>query len=213
MKRDERGDHWDEIYGRRPVEQLSWYRPRLELSLEMIRATGVGPEVAVIDVGGGVSPLAGDLLELGFEDVTVLDVSAEALASNRERLGEQAGRIRWIEADVTEAELDARRWDVWHDRAVFHFLIEPGERVAYLENLRRATRPGAHVVLATFASDGPERCSGLPVRRYDADELAAALGPEFETIETRRESHLTPSGTRQAFCWVRFQRGTSRSAG
>lgn len=213
MSHVDRSDHWNEIYGHRPVERLSWYRPRLELSLEMIRATGVGPEAAVIDVGGGASPLAGDLLERGFEDVTVLDVSAEALARNRERLGGRAERVRWIEADIAEVELEAGRWDVWHDRAVFHFLTDPAERGTYLKNLRRGTRPGAHLVLATFASDGPERCSGLPVRRYDADELAAVVGPEFEPIEFRRETHRTPSGTGQAFSWVRFRRSASDPAG
>ena len=159
----------------------------------------------VIDVGGGASVLVDGLLEAGFTDVTVLDLSGAALSASRTRLGERARLVKWIEADVTQADLPPRPFDLWHDRAVFHFLVDPADRRAYLQVLRRALRPGAHVVMATFAEDGPERCSGLPVQRYAPSQLHAALGEDFEWLASEREQHLTPGGVLQQFQYSVFR--------
>jgi hypothetical protein len=191
---------WDGLYRERGTEGVSWYQPAPETSLELIAALDVPSTAAVIDVGGGASLLVDALLERGFADVTLLDLSREALDAVALRLPSAAG-AHLERADVLEW-CPSRRYDVWHDRAVFHFLVHEQDRRRYLDVLRAATAPCAVVVLGTFAPDAPETCSGLPVVRYSVNALAAALGDEFQIAEVRREEHMTPRGMLQPFTWV-----------
>jgi len=186
--------HWEAAYAGRGFDGVSWYQHVPRVSLELIAALGVPAGAAVIDVGGGASALVDHLVKQHFGDVSVLDLSAAALAEARRR-------VNWLNEDLLLWRPE-RRFDVWHDRAVFHFLVATDERDAYLELLRSALRGDGCVVLATFAPDAPERCSGLPVARYTADELADLLGPGFELVATRREVHTTPTGNTQPFTWV-----------
>jgi trans-aconitate methyltransferase len=195
--------HWQAVWATKAPEAVSWYQPDPATSLALVEAAGTRPDEAVVDVGGGASLLVDRLLDRGFTDLTVLDVAAAALAHGRARLGE---RVAWVEADVL-AWRPGRRFGLWHDRAVFHFLLEDEDQQAYRRVLEAAVAPGGQVILATFAPDGPERCSGLPVRRNDADGLARALGPAFTLLEQRREEHRTPGGALQRFCWCRFRCG------
>jgi SAM-dependent methyltransferase len=190
--------HWDGIYAQRDPTEVSWYEPAPELSLALIEQTGLGRNVAILDVGGGMSGLACALLRGGYSDITVADISAVSQQAAGAALGAGSERVRWVQADVRVYDF-GRRYDLWHDRAVFHFMVSTADRDAYLEALRRALRPGGHVVLATFGPDGPTRCSGLPVRRYDAEELLRLLGGEFHPVATRLHVHTTPSGERQQF--------------
>jgi SAM-dependent methyltransferase len=167
----------------------------------------VGPDAAIIDIGGGASRLVDALVREGFRSLSVLDVSERALAASRERLGPKAKNVAWIVADVTAWRPD-KIYDVWHDRAAFHFLTEPGDRTAYAECVRNAVRPGGHIIIGTFALDGPERCSGLPVLRHDAASIGEILGPSFKLIESGRDDHQTPGGSIQRFQFSRFQRQT-----
>jgi SAM-dependent methyltransferase len=192
--------HWDATYGRTAPTQLSWHQAIPALSLELIRALELPGDAAIIDVGGGASTLVDHLLADGFRDVSVLDVSAVALETTRRRLGDAGQYHVWL-ADVLTWRPE-RAYDLWHDRAVFHFLINPADRQAYLDVLGSALRPGGYAIIATFALDGPQRCSGLPVARYDADELDALLEGSFEVVESRREQHTTPAGVMQPFTWV-----------
>ena len=195
---------WNDAYRRSPSE-LSWYQAEPVLSLQLIDALDVEPGEAVVDVGGGASSLAGRLVERGFTDVTVLDVAESALAEARGALGAAAGKVTWLAQDVRSWR-PGRRYGLWHDRAAFHFLVEAADRRRYLEVLDLALDPGGGVVMATFAPDGPDRCSGLPVMRYDAAGLAAVLGPGFELVHERREEHHTPRGAVQPFTWVALRR-------
>jgi len=195
-----RAEHWDEAYGSRGIDGVSWFQAVPAVSLQLVEALGVSPESAVIDVGGGGSFLADELVARDFTDITVLDISAVALDATRGRLPADAP-VRCVRADLLEWDPD-RRYGLWHDRAVFHFLVEEHDRERYVETLRRGVAPGGAVVVATFADDGPEVCSGLPVRRYTAADLSAALGNGFELIETRREVHVTPRAALQPFIWV-----------
>ncbi|WP_225129838.1 class I SAM-dependent methyltransferase [Bradyrhizobium sp. IC3123] len=171
----------------------------------MIRAAGSDRDTTIIDVGGGASRLVDALLQDGYRDIAVLDLSANALAAAKKRIGPAASTVDWIVADATMWR-PTRTYDVWHDRAAFHFLTDPRDRVAYVERLRSAVRPGGHVIIATFAPDGPEKCSGLPVQRHDSASLAAELGPEYKLVETRSETHHTPWHSTQAFQFSRFRR-------
>jgi ubiquinone/menaquinone biosynthesis C-methylase UbiE len=193
--------HWDEAYTGRDPSGLSWAQHDSAVSLELVDALGIGRAASVVDVGGGTSPLAGRLLDRGLADVTVLDVAEPALAAARERLGARAGCVAWLGEDVRTWQ-PARRFDLWHDRALFHFFAEEDDRRRYLDSLSRALAPGGAVVIATFAPDGPPTCSGLPVARYDAGGLASVLGPAFELVRERREEHVTPAGRVQPFTWV-----------
>jgi 2-polyprenyl-3-methyl-5-hydroxy-6-metoxy-1,4-benzoquinol methylase len=160
---------------------------------------------SIIDVGGGASTLVDDLLDMGYSSLSVLDISSSALAVARKRIGERSDRVNWIEADITRADLPVHGYDVWHDRAVFHFLTAPDARKAYVEQVFKAVKPNGHIIIATFAEDGPTQCSGLPVMRYTADELHDAFGPAFELIHHEKEEHLTPFETVQKFvyCYCR----------
>lgn len=200
----ERDRHWEGVYTEKQSNTVSWYAPTLARSLDLITRV-TGPDSAVVDVGGGASTLVDDLIRLGYLDVTVLDISSAALTVARERLGPAAERARWIVGDVVTALLPGARFDLWHDRAVYHFLTAATDRAAYATLVQRSVKPGGHLVMATFAPDGPSRCSGLDVVRYDGPSLAREL-PGFELIEETRESHTTPSGTEQRFSYSLLRR-------
>lgn len=197
-------DHWDAVYEVDPATK-KWHQDVPTMSLEMLEAAGVGPEHAVIDIGGGASRLAEFLVADGFRDVTVLDVSERGLQHARHRLGSRAGEVTWLVGDVTRHEF-ARTFDVWHDRAVFHFLSDEGDRAGYLERLEGAVAPGGHAIIATFGPGAPEYCSGLPVVRYDAQHLAGTIGRGFDLVRTVQEEHRTPGGEVQPFTWALLRR-------
>jgi trans-aconitate methyltransferase len=205
MNDGSRQQHWEKVYTTKGDNQLSWFQETPAASLELIELVGAIQSSAIIDIGGGASRLVDSLVSRGYEDMTVLDLSAAALASVRSRIGDKANRVTWIIADVTIWE-PSRTYDVWHDRAAFHFLTDPNDQAAYVARLRRALRVGGHAIVATFAPDGPERCSGLMVSRYDAKTLAATLGEGFELIDTRRHEHTTPWGAVQKFQFSTFRR-------
>jgi ubiquinone/menaquinone biosynthesis C-methylase UbiE len=193
--------HWEKIYTTKSSTEVSWYQPQATLSLDLIQRIGVGPDAAIIDVGGGASTLTDDLVAHGYRNLSVLDLSDEALAVARRRLGQKSELVQWIEADVTSAPLPDRFFDVWHDRAVFHFLTHEADRRAYVAQVKRAVKPGGHVIVATFAPDGPTEWSGLPVVQYVADSLHGEFGPAFELIEHDEEMHVTPAGRVQHFIY------------
>jgi trans-aconitate methyltransferase len=205
MEREGRQTHWETVYATKAEDGVSWFQASPVLSLEAIALAGADPASAVIDIGGGASRLVDHLLARGFADVTVLDLSGVALDAACGRLGAQANKVRWIVADVTTWE-PPRTYELWHDRAAFHFLTEESDRAAYVACLTRALKIGGHAVIATFAPDGPERCSGLPVMRYDAASLGEALGPMFSLVHTMRHEHVTPWDARQAFQFSVFRR-------
>ena len=200
-------DHWEKIYAGKAADELSWFQAHAELSLRLIRSAGTPPTAAIIDVGGGASTLVDDLLASGHENVTVLDLSGAALAVAQARLGSRAAAVQWLEANVLDAKLPVHGYDVWHDRAVFHFLLTPEERHAYVRTVLRAVKPGGLVVVASFAEDGPTQCSGLPVMRYGATELHAEFGEPFLLLGHEEESHHTPGNREQKFvyCFCRKQ--------
>ncbi|PJG50378.1 SAM-dependent methyltransferase [Bradyrhizobium forestalis] len=201
----DRTTHWDNVYATKGEAEVSWYQDSPAISLAMIRAANSDHDAAIIDVGGGASRLVDALLQDGYRRLTVLDLSANALDVAKKRIGAAASMVDWIVADDTTWH-PTRTYDVWHDRAAFHFLTDPSDRAAYVERLRSAVSPGGQVIIATFAPDGPEKCSGLPVQRHDSASLAAELGPEFELVETRSETHHTPWQSTQAFQFSRFRR-------
>jgi SAM-dependent methyltransferase len=196
--------HWDDRYRSVGSEAVSWYEGRPTASLETLAAIGVASAHSVIDVGGGASTLVDELLAAGHRDLTVLDLSAVAIDTARARVGDPSG-VCWVEADILTWQ-PARQWDVWHDRAVLHFLVDDADRVAYRKALRGALAAGGRFVIATFAEDGPEQCSGLPVQRYTPDALASLLGAGFEVQVHRRDAHVTPAGAVQQFTWVAGRR-------
>ena len=201
-------DHWEGVYTTRAPEGVSWYSRHLERSLALIdRASGGRTDLAIIDVGGGESTLIDDLLARGYGNLTVLDISQTALAVSKRRAGAAADRVHWICADITRADLPAQAYDVWHDRAVFHFLTSTEQRAAYVEKVRHAVRPGGHVIVSTFGPKGPTKCSGLDVVRYNADSLHDEFGSPFRLVESSEELHQTPFGTVQQFlyCYCRVE--------
>ncbi len=197
--------HWENVYRTKGERDVSWFQERPEISLALIQATGAGTDAAIVDIGGGASRLVDALLEAVFANVTVLDLSESALAASAARLAARGAKVKWIAANVTAWE-PSQTYDVWHDRAAFHFLTDPKDRAAYAARVLRAVRPGGHVIIGTFALDGPERCSGLPVVRHDATSIGAVLGSSFELIESRDHAHQTPMGTVQRFQFSRFRR-------
>lgn len=203
----ERQAHWQNVYRTKADTTVSWFQESPEISLDLIRATGVDKDAAIVDVGGGASRLVDALVGGGFEAVSVLDLSEAALAISKARLGAKGAQVRWIVADITQWQ-PSQTYDVWHDRAALHFLTDPKDRAAYVDRVSGAVRLGGNVIIGTFAPDGPERCSGLPVRRHDAASLGEQLGPSFVLAETRRHDHRTPSGAIQQFQFSRFRRAT-----
>jgi SAM-dependent methyltransferase len=205
----DRKTHWQAVYAGKPDDELSWYQADPQPSLDLILAAS-GGRGRVIDVGGGSSILVDRLLEARFEKVAVLDISVAAIERSKSRLGERAGQVQWIVADVTHYG-DLGQFDVWHDRAAFHFLTDPAERKRYGRLVRKTLPVGGHLIVGTFAADGPEKCSGLEVCRYDARSLAEELGAGFELLRKLTETHVTPWGKPQAFLYCVFRR--SESAG
>jgi SAM-dependent methyltransferase len=200
-----RSTHWEGVYATKRDNEVSWFQENPAPSLELIDLAQLPPDSAIIDIGGGASRLVDSLVARGFQNLTVLDLSASALGAARARLGAQADSIHWIVADVTAWE-PRQSYDLWHDRAAFHFLTDDCARSAYVDRLKRALKPLGYVVIGTFAPTGPERCSGLPVTRYDAVSLAATLGPEFELVDSRPHGHVTPWGATQQFQFSTFRR-------
>lgn len=205
MDRPSRKTHWETVYAIRAETQVSWYQDDPKLSLELIDAFAPEQGGRIIDIGGGASVLVDRLLERPFEKVAVLDISETALEKARARLGDRGDRVDWIAADVTTVD-SLGSFDLWHDRAVFHFLTDAGDRSAYVDLARRTIPPGGHLILATFAKDGPTQCSNLDVCRYDAEALDAELGDAFERVREARELHQTPSGASQSFIYAVFRR-------
>ncbi len=200
-----RADHWEAVHARHAPESRSWFQVKPAVSLRLIELAATGKDAAIIDVGGGTSTLVDHLADDGYRDLTVLDVSASALRTSHARLGNPLPGVQWIECDILRFE-PARRYDLWHDRALFHFMTDAGQRAAYRNVLLRALAPNGQAVIATFAMDGPERCSGLPVRRYDAERLLDVLGEAFVLRAEEREDHLTPAGALQAFHYFLLER-------
>ena len=204
MLTEQRKSHWEQVYGTKQATEVSWFQPVPEKSLELIRATGIEHEQAILDAGGGASTLVDNLLAEGFVDVSVLDISAKALLKSQERLGEKAGEVTWIEDDVT-AFVPARRYDLWHDRAVFHFLTDAADRDCYIDVVRRSLKSRGNLVLATFGPQGPLRCSGLDICRYSVEQLTALLGEDFDLQSHELDEHRTPSGSVQQFLYSWWQ--------
>lgn len=200
-------EHWQKIYSEREPTAVSWYQENPARSLILIEETGVPTDVPVIDIGGGASRLVDRLSEIGYAALTVLDLAPIALAHAQQRLGERARDIIWIDADVLDHPF-AHTYEVWHDRAVFHFLTEQADREGYVAQLESAVAPGGHVIIATFSPDGPEMCSGLPVQRHSPESLTDCLGTSFDAVDFQEEAHHTPSGKTQHFLYGRFRRST-----
>jgi 2-polyprenyl-3-methyl-5-hydroxy-6-metoxy-1,4-benzoquinol methylase len=199
--------HWEQIYGTKAPTQVSWYQEHARFSLQYIRNTGIRKTDAIIDVGGGASTLVDDLVADGYQHISILDVSAAAMQLARQRLGRHAAQVNWIEADITQADLPEQAYDLWHDRAVFHFLTQAMDRQRYIDTVRHTVRVGGHIIMATFAPEGPERCSGLDVVRYSPESLHREFGGDFEVVDSMHETHQTPFGTEQEFiyCYCRLR--------
>jgi SAM-dependent methyltransferase len=208
----DRTEHWDRIYERRSPREVSWYERTPTISIRRVREAVDGGARTLLDVGAGASMLVDEALELGLRRIAVLDISERALKASAERLGSKADRIEWIVGDVTAIE-DVGMFDIWHDRAVFHFLTDAFDQERYVSLCERTVAPGGIAIVATFAPDGPEMCSGLPVRRYDASELAERCGPRFELVDSERHVHLTPRGVEQRFLYASFRRVSEDRAG
>jgi len=202
----DRGSHWDNVFSRRQPTELSWYQPQLRISLELISSLQLPYDSNIIDVGGGDSTLVDDLLGRGYTSVAVLDISPVALERAKKRLGQRATRVKWIIGDVTQVNLAEGKYDLWHDRALFHFLIESEERQQYIKTMQRALRKGGYWVVATFAPEGPEVCSGLPTMRYSPKALGELVGTDYKLIESRKELHKKPQGGAQEFVYCVFQK-------
>ena len=199
--------HCETVYRTKAPDAVSWYRAHLETSLALIERAAGGHSASIIDVGGGESTLVDDLLARGYKNITVLDISPTAIEATRRRLGLTAEQVHWVIADISEAQLEPRAYDVWHDRAVFHFLTSIEHRVAYVQKVAHAVKPGGHVIVSTFGPEGPTRCSGLDVMRYDAESLHDQFGVHFRLVESSKELHHTPFGTTQQFlyCYCRLE--------
>jgi ubiquinone/menaquinone biosynthesis C-methylase UbiE len=197
--------HWEHIYKSRGIREVSWFQEHAAQSIELIKKTGVSLRAKIIDVGGGASTLVDDLIDKGYSEITVLDVSGTALRRSQDRLGQRASLVTWLELDITRAELDSNFYDVWHDRAVFHLLTSETDRAHYVRAVRRSVKTGGHIIVASFGLNGPEKCSGLNVVRYSAESMHREFGNDFELVDTTTEVHHTPFGTDQQFvyCYCR----------
>ncbi len=199
--------HWEQVYSTKDAAEVSWFRPHLERSLELIERAAPDRRASILDVGSGQSTLVDDLLSRGYEKMTALEISKVALDSLKERMGHSGHKVQWICGDVTEAALPEGAFDVWHDRAVFHFLTEANLRRAYAERVQKTLKPGGSLILSTFGPSGPDRCSGLATMRYDPAALAVEFGDRLRLVESSLEMHRTPMGTEQEFltCWFRLR--------
>lgn len=204
--KENRRNHWQEVYASKPSHRLGWYKPRLDTSLDWIASLELPDDAPIIDIGCGASTLVDDLLGQGFQALTALDISEHALDVVRERLGDKASAVAWIAADITEAELPRDTFRLWHDRAVFHFLTEAADRSRYRERMEATLKNGGHALLGVFTPEAPPRCSGLPVQRYALEDLVAELGPGFELVRHRHELHVTPGGVEQAYLYALFRK-------
>ena len=205
MNLEGRQAHWEQVYTEKGEKEVSWFEASPTPSLELIEAAQATPASAIVDIGGGASRLVDALVDRGFRNVTVLDISERALVAAKNRLGERARAVHWVMSDVTTWSPDEAAFDIWHDRAAFHFLTDENDRAAYVARMVRAIKPLGHAIIATFAFDGPERCSGLPVVRYDGRTLREAIGHEFELLATRPQAHRTPRGLVQNFQFSLFR--------
>ena len=196
--------HWEKVYSTKPTERLGWYEPHLLISLSWIKELALARDAPIIDVGGGASTLADDLLDAGYQSLTALDISESALTCVKTRLGKRAERVTWLTGDITSVELPARHYALWHDRAVFHFLTDPEQQRHYRKQLLKALMPEGHLIIGTFAPEAPPTCSGLPVQRYSADTLNRTLGVEFELIREHKEQNVTPGGVEQMYLYCHF---------
>jgi 2-polyprenyl-3-methyl-5-hydroxy-6-metoxy-1,4-benzoquinol methylase len=194
-------NHWEKIYREKAPDAVSWYRPHLEMSLDLIEKAASARSAAIIDIGGGESTLVDDLLARGYQNVTVLDISSTAIEVTKQRLGVASERVQWVAGDIVRAHLSPSAYDVWHDRAVFHFLTAADQRAAYIYQVVKAVKPGGHVLISTFGPEGPTKCCGLEVMRYDAESLHAQFGKRFRLLESFKELHETPFGTTQQFLY------------
>ena len=197
--------HWENVYTTKGEKEVSWFQENPAPSLELIALTGLPEDADIIDIGGGASRLVDELLARKFCRLTVLDLSGAALGAAKNRLGDSGAGVQWVIADVTKWE-PTQTYDLWHDRAAFHFLTDQADQSAYVDRLKRAVKPGGHIIIGTFAPEGPERCSGLPIVRHDADTLSRILGSDFALIDTRRHDHATPWGAVQRFQFSTFRR-------
>ena len=198
-------EHWERVYRKNEPAKVGWHQDPPELSLKLIKSTGIKIDAEIIDVGGGTSLMPGLLLDQGYQNLSVLDISGPAINKAKTQLGEKSINIKWIEADVTDHPF-AEQYDIWHDRAVFHFLTDAGDRQKYVTALSNALKINGHLVMATFSPDAPPKCSGLPVARYTPKTLHQEIGRNFEMINTMDELHTTPSGVKQAFIYCHFRR-------
>lgn len=198
--------HWEHIYSTKPAKKLGWYVPHLQTSLSWIKGLCLTVDAPIIDVGGGASTLVDDLLAAGHQTITVIDISEKALASVRVRLGRKAEMVTWMGADITSVDLPKNSYELWHDRAVFHFLTTLEQQQKYRDNLLRALKPGGHLIIGTFAPEAPPKCSGLPVQRYSLEQLETMLGAEFELMRHRKKLHITPGGVEQMYLYCDFRK-------
>lgn len=198
--------HWSEIYKTKAVNDVSWYQVRPERSLDYIQKTGIGLDEPIIDVGAGASTLVDYLIAAHYRDITLIDISAEALTVARDRLAESDAHLDWIVGDITTVDLPKNHFALWHDRAVFHFLTDPAHQQRYVEQVIHALKPNGHLIIATFALDGPQQCSGLNVAQYDAQSLHHAFGSRFRLIDSSQETHVTPWGSEQRFVYCHMQK-------
>lgn len=198
-------EHWEKVYGTKAPESISWYAPHLETSLNLIHQAASNKDSAIIDIGGGEATLVDDLISEGYQDVSVLDISQKAIDVARGRIGKPADRVHWYCADITQATLPQSYFDVWHDRAVFHFLTKGKDRIKYVEQVMRSVKHGGYVIMSTFGPEGPEKCSGLDVVRYDLESLHSQFGKSFKLINSSTELHKTPMGATQQFLYCLFR--------
>ncbi len=199
-------DHWEQVYSTNSTKKLGWYEPHLQTSLSWIRGFGLAVDAPIIDVGGGASTLVDDLLDAGYESITVLDISEKALSSVKARLGKKAEKVTWMNGDITSVDLPKPSYELWHDRAVFHFLTMFEQQRKYRDNLLKALKPGGHLIIGTFAPEAPPKCSGLPVQRYGPEQLENILGEKLELKRHCLELHITPGGVAQMYLYCHFRK-------
>lgn len=205
----DRKQYWEQVYTTKASNSVSWFQEHADQSVRLINHTGIAKNAAIVDVGGGASNLIDDLMHEGYSDLTVLDLSAAALEVAKLRIGSHTNLVNWLVGDITKVEFPENRFDVWHDRAVFHFLTDPVDRKAYVEQVMHAVRPNGHVIIATFSENGPEKCSGLPVMRYKPETLHAEFGEAFLLVNHEKELHHTPFGTVQQFIYCYCRKGSA----